>query len=327
MARLKKEFIVKENALRLDLYLSYNLEVFTRSQIKRRNVEAFKKSNGKFFNIKLSKPVFKDDEILIEFDEESSSQIDCLRPNNIPIVIIYEDSNIIVLNKPQGILSHPGISHWDDTVVNFLLYHIKRLEINFDEEKIRPGIVHRLDKDTSGVIICAKNISTLRFLAQQFKDKRANKVYIAIVKGNFNSVFGSIESFIDRDKHSRKRFGVSKDTGKKALTEYRLLLNFGGYSLLALKPKTGRTHQLRVHMKYLNFPILGDGVYGRVDSSFKEITLMLHSYKLEIDVGKNSFEKFISEFPQRFVNFLLNFYKSDELKLIIDNLVLFLRDF
>ncbi|WP_215535051.1 RluA family pseudouridine synthase [Borreliella bavariensis] len=326
MIRLKKEFTVKENALRLDLYLSNNLEVFTRSQIKRRNVEAFKKSNGKFFNIKLSKPVFKNDEILIEFDEESS-QIDCLRPNNIPIAIIYEDSNIIVLNKPQGILSHPGISHWDDTVVNFLLYHIKRLKINFNEEKVRPGIVHRLDKDTSGVLICAKNINTLSFLAQQFKDKRTNKVYIAIVKGNFNSFSGSIESFIDRDKYNRKKFSVSKDRGKKALTEYRLLLNFGGYSLLALKPKTGRTHQLRVHMKYLNFPILGDEVYGRVDSSFKTATLMLHSYKLEVDVGKNSFKKFISEFPKRFVIFLSNFYKSDELNLIIDNLVLFLKDF
>ncbi|WNY63686.1 RluA family pseudouridine synthase [Borreliella americana] len=326
MIRLKKEFTVKENALRLDLYLSSNLEVFTRSQIKRRNVEAFKKSNGKFLKIKLSKPVFKDDEILIEFDEEGN-QIDYLRPSNIPIAIIYEDSNVVVLNKPQGILSHPGISHWDDTVVNFLLYHVKSLKINFNEEKIRPGIVHRLDKDTSGVLICAKNISTLRFLAQQFKDKKTNKVYIAIVKGNFNSFFGSIESFIDRDKYNRKKFSVSKDRGKKALTEYRLLLNFGEYSLLALKPKTGRTHQLRVHMRYLNFPILGDEVYGRADGSLKKITLMLHSYKLEIDIGKNSFRKFISEFPKRFVIFLSNFYKSDELNLIIDNLVLFLRDF
>ncbi|WP_210382089.1 pseudouridine synthase family protein, partial [Borreliella garinii] len=114
--------------------------------------------------------------------------------------------------------------------VNFLLYHIKSLKIDFNEEKIRPGIVHRLDKDTSGVLICAKNINTLRFLAQQFRDKRTNKVYIAIVKGNFNSFSGSIESFIDRDKHNRKKFAVSKDRGKKSLTEYRLLLNFGGYS-------------------------------------------------------------------------------------------------
>ncbi|WPM06265.1 RluA family pseudouridine synthase [Borreliella sinica] len=326
MIRLKKEFIVKENSLRLDLYLSNNFEVFTRSQIKRRNVEAFKKSNEKFLKIKLSKPVFKGDEMLIEFDEEFS-QIDCLRPNNIPIGIIYEDFNIIVLNKPQGILSHPGISHWDDTVVNFLLYHIKGLKIDFNEEKIRPGIVHRLDKDTSGVLICAKNISTLRFLAQQFKDKKTNKVYIAIVKGNFNGVFGSIESFIDRDKYNRKKFSVAKDRGKIAVTEYRLLLNLEGYSLLALKPKTGRTHQLRVHMKYLNFPILGDEVYGRVDGSFKKITLMLHSYKLEIDIGNKSFGKFISEFPKRFVTFLSNFYKSDELNLIIDDLILFLKDF
>ncbi|AJA90619.1 pseudouridine synthase [Borreliella chilensis] len=326
MIRLKKEFIVKENALRLDFYLSHNLEVFTRSQIKRRNVEAFKKSNGKFFKIKLSKPVFKDDEILIEFDEENG-QIDYLRPNDIPITVIYEDCNTIVLDKPQGILSHPGISHWNDTVVNFLLYHIKRLEINFNEEKIRPGIVHRLDKDTSGVLICAKNISTLGFLARQFKDKRVNKVYIAIVKGNFKSLFGSIESFIDRDKYNRKKFTVSKERGKKALTEYRLLLNFGEYSLLALRPKTGRTHQLRVHMKYLNFPILGDEIYSRVDGNFKKNTLMLHSYKLEIDIGKNSYKKFISEFPKRFVTFLSNFYEGDELNLIIDNLVLFLKDF
>ncbi|AGT27023.1 RluA family pseudouridine synthase [Borrelia miyamotoi] len=326
MKRFKKEFIVKENSQRLDIYLSENLCLFTRSQIKKREVKAFKSNNGVFVSIKLSKPVFVDDKILIEFDEEVNIS-EYVRPLNLPISILYEDINVIVVDKPQGILSHPGISNLENTVVNFLLYHISDLQDSFHEDKIRPGIVHRLDKETSGVMICAKNLITLNFLSRQFKERVVKKVYIAVVKGNFKIGSGIIETFIDRDRSDRKKFSVHKNRGKKALTEYKVFVNMENYSLVALRPQTGRTHQLRVHMKYLNHPILGDNVYSKLDKGFKEISLMLHAFKLEINIKEGSLKKFISGFPQRFINFLSIFYGKEELNSLISNFIMFLERF
>ena len=283
MKKLQEEFVVKEDCQRLDIYLSEKFCIFTRSQIKKRKVTAFKNSDDVFVSIKLSKPVFVGDRILIEFNEEIDLT-EHIKNFKLPISIIYEDINLIVVNKPQGILSHPGLSRLENTVVNFLLYHVSNLEDNFKEEKVRPGIVHRLDKDTSGILICAKNLTTLNFLSTQFKERVVKKVYIAIVKGNLKNSAGIIETFIDRDRNDRKKFSVNKSKGKRALTEYRVLINMENYSLVALSPKTGRTHQLRVHMKYLNHPILGDVIYSRLDKDFKDVSLMLHAFKLEINI-------------------------------------------
>ncbi|WP_024654232.1 RluA family pseudouridine synthase [Borrelia persica] len=326
MKKLKKEFIVEQDSQRLDIYLSENLCFFTRSQIKKREVKAFKLNNGNLTSIKLSKPVFINDKILIEFNEEVDLG-EYLMPLNLPISILYEDMSVIVVNKPQGILSHPGISDSENTVVNFLLHHVSDLRYNFQENKIRPGIVHRLDKDTSGVMICAKNLETLNFLSKQFKERFVKKIYIALVKGNFKVDYGIIDTFIDRDKYDRKKFTVHESMGKKALTEYKVLASMRNYSLVALKPKTGRTHQLRVHMKYLNHPILGDSLYSRVDQEFKEVSLMLHSFKLEISIREGFLKKFTSVFPKRFIDFLLNFYDEATLSLLVNDLSVFLDKF
>ncbi|AHH13522.1 RluA family pseudouridine synthase [Borrelia hermsii] len=326
MKKLQKEFIVRKYSQRLDIYLSENLCFFTRSQIKKREVKAFKYNDGVFVSIKLSKPVFVDDRILIKFNEEVDLK-EYVMPLDLPISILYEDINVIVVDKPQGILSHPGISNLDNTVVNFLLHHISSLRDSFQEDKIRPGIVHRLDKETSGVMICAKNLTTLNFLSKQFKERFVKKVYIAVVKGNFKIDFGIIETFIDRDRYDRKRFSVYENRGKRALTEYKVLANMGNYSLVALKPKTGRTHQLRVHMKHLNHPILGDSIYTRPDKVFKEMSLMLHAFKLEINIKEGSLKKFISTFPQRFIDFLSIFYDKETLSLLVNDFIVFLDKF
>ncbi|AHH02969.1 Ribosomal large subunit pseudouridine synthase D [Borrelia nietonii YOR] len=326
MKKLQKEFIVRKYSQRLDIYLSENLCFFTRSQIKKREVKAFKYNDGVFVSIKLSKPVFVDDRILIKFNEEVDLK-EYVMPLDLPISILYEDINVIVVDKPQGILSHPGISNLDNTVVNFLLNHISSLRDSFQEDKIRPGIVHRLDKETSGVMICAKNLTTLNFLSKQFKERFVKKVYIAVVKGNFKIDFGIIETFIDRDRYDRKRFSVYENRGKRALTEYKVLANMGNYSLVALKPKTGRTHQLRVHMKHLNHPILGDSIYTRPDKVFKEMSLMLHAFKLEINIKEGSLKKFISTFPQRFIDFLSIFYDKETLSLFVNDFIVFLDKF
>ncbi|ACH94285.1 RluA family pseudouridine synthase [Borrelia recurrentis] len=326
MEKLKKEFIVKHNSQRLDIYLSEHLCLFNRSQIKKRELKAFKFNDGYFSAIKLSKPVFINDRILIEFNE-SIDLGEYLVPLNLPINILYEDINVIVIEKPQGILSHLGISNLENTVVNFLLHHISNLRYKFQENKIRPGIVHRLDKETSGVMICAKNLETLNFLFEQFKNRSVKKVYIAIVKGNFKVDSGIIDTFIDRDRYDRKKFTVHKNSGKRALTEYKVLISMKNYSLVVLQPKTGRTHQLRVHMKYLNHPILGDDIYSRLDQEFKEISLMLHSFKLEISIKEGFLKKFISVLPKRFIDFLSNFYDDATLDLLVKDLNVVLDKF
>ncbi|WKC57617.1 RluA family pseudouridine synthase [Borrelia sp. P9F1] len=326
MKKLQEEFVVREDCQRLDIYLSERFCIFTRSQIKKRGVVAFKNSGGVFVGIKLSKPVFVGDEILIEFNEEVDLK-NHVRPLKLPIDIIYEDINVIVVNKPQGILSHPCVTGMENTVVNFLLYHVSGLEDSFKEDKVRPGIVHRLDKDTSGVLICAKNWTTLNFLSTQFRERVVKKVYIAIIKGAPKNLSGVIETFINRDRNDRKKFIVHNSRGKRALTEYKVWASIGNYSLVALRPKTGRTHQIRVHMKYLNHPILGDNVYGRIDRDFNDVSLMLHSFKLEISIKEDFLKKFISEFPQRFVDFLSNFYTEEDLNMLIANFVEFLEEF
>ena len=328
MKRCRKEFVVSENAHRLDIYLSENLNFLTRSQFKKREVRAFKDNNGVLISIKLSKPVFVNDKILIEFDEELKL-MENVMPLNLPIKILYEDTDVIVIDKPQGILSHPSISNFENTVVNFLLYHISGLKDNFHhEDKIRPGIVHRLDKETSGIMICAKNLMTLNFLSRQFKERFVKKVYIAVVKGNFKIDSGIIDTFIDRDRYDRKKFSVHENRGKRAFTKYKVFVNIGNYALIVLSPKTGRTHQLRVHMKYLNHPILGDSIYSKLDKGFLKVnSLMLHAFKLEINIKGGYLKKFTSDLPRRFIDFLSVFYDKEELSSLISDFFVFLEKF
>jgi 23S rRNA pseudouridine1911/1915/1917 synthase len=278
--------------LRLDRYVSERLQLLSRSQIKPRALKA--KLNGK--EVKISRLLKKGEFLELSWADPEPSE---LLPQDLPLDIIYEDGQVVVVNKAQGMVVHPGAGNRRDTLANALLF--RRLSRGGAGEGFRPGIVHRLDKDTSGVIIAAYDDEALAFLAEEFKTRRVKKYYQAIVKGSLQEGTGSVETRIIRDSRDRKRFAVSPDRGKTALTYYRVVRSWGSHSLLLLRPKTGRTHQLRVHMRYLGHPILGDPLYGGPDPLFPQATLMLHAQSLSLRLpGRAEPDTFKTGLPERF---------------------------
>lgn len=200
-------------------------------------------------------------------------------PENIPLYIIYEDDDVVVLNKARGMVVHPAPGNYTGTLVNALLYHCSNLSgIN---SAIRPGIVHRLDKDTSGIMIVAKNDAAHISLSQQIQSKTAVRTYLAVVRGNIKTDSGTIETQIARDKNDRKKMAVVKDGGRDAITDYEVLERFGKYTLVRCKLRTGRTHQIRVHMEYLGYPLVGDPKYSPMKTPFGIKGQALHSHTLE----------------------------------------------
>lgn len=200
-------------------------------------------------------------------------------PENIPLDIIYEDDDVVVLNKARGMVVHPAPGNYTGTLVNALLYHCSNLSgIN---SAIRPGIVHRLDKDTSGIMIVAKNDAAHISLSQQIQSKTAVRTYLAVVRGNIKTDSGTIETQIARDKTDRKKMTVVKEGGRDAITDYEVLERFGKYTLVRCKLRTGRTHQIRVHMEYLGYPLVGDPKYSPMKTPFGIKGQALHSHTLE----------------------------------------------
>ena len=200
-------------------------------------------------------------------------------PENIPLDIIYEDEDVIVLNKARGMVVHPAPGHVSGTLVNALLYHCKNLSgIN---GVIRPGIVHRLDKDTSGIMIAAKNDEAHFSLSKQIQDKTAKRTYLCVVRGNIKTDSGIIETRIDRDKNDRKKMAVVQEGGREAITEYRVLERYGRFTVVQCSLRTGRTHQIRVHMEYLGFPLVGDPKYSPMKVPFSIKGQALHSQTLD----------------------------------------------
>lgn len=285
---------------RLDAYIAQKLKI-TRNQIKNRLVSA--SINGK--TVKLSKSVELKDEITVELKDEETGNIE---GENIPLNIIFEDNDVVVVNKQSGMVVHPGCGNSGGTLVNALAFYLKNTH-DFQVDNPRPFIVHRLDKDTSGIIICAKNLAAQEFLQEQFRNRKVKKTYIAAVKGNLPRSQGEIKNFISRHKTRRKKFACNNDgKGKFAHTLYRSVRTFSAgkngktsqYTLVMVRIKTGRTHQIRVHMKSLNCPILGDALYGKPDENYPEIGLMLHAYKLKIQLPCGEVKTFRSPLPQRF---------------------------
>jgi 23S rRNA pseudouridine1911/1915/1917 synthase len=314
---VSENFIVDlDESLRADRYLADHLNIFSRSQIKNRNVRIL--LNKK--EVKLSKILNSGDVITVEYNNPVPMD---LSPENINLDIIYEDNNSIVINKPQGMVVHPGAGNYSGTLVHGLLYHCNEMTNRFNEDDFRPGIVHRLDKDTSGVIISAKNPDSLEFLSSQFRNKTTEKSYLAIVKGVPVKSEGIIETNIARDITNRKKFTVSDSRGKKAKSHYKVIESWNSLSLVLLGLETGRTHQLRVHMLHLGNPILGDPIYGRTSGIFPNSSLMLHAYELSITLpfsaNKNNTktERFRAPIPERFLEIIEKLSKSPKETLLL----------
>ena len=292
--RIEKEVNEEEaQGMRLDKYISEITELCTRSQLKSR--AAVIHVNGE--EAKLSKKLQLGDTLMLHYNTPEPPM---LEPRDIPLSVVYETEEVVFIDKPQGMVVHPAKGNYENTMVQALLFRYQNLEHAFPANFERPGIVHRLDKDTSGIIVVAKNVRAHQFLADQFKRKRVHKVYLAIIKGRLGKSSGRIDTYIVRDPRNRKRFiaqdrsgekkehpSAIKTSGKRAITEFKVLKQWENFSLVKLVPKTGRTHQLRVHMKHLGTPILGDPIYGRKNTVYKDISLMLHAWKITITLPEN----------------------------------------
>lgn len=247
------EVIVEEAGVRLDKAVA-DLTELSRSQaneaIKAGTILVNNQTQKARYAVKLG------DVISYELPKE---EVLDYQPENIPIEIVYEDSDVAVVNKPQGMVVHPSAGHASGTLVNALLYHVK--DLSTINGVVRPGIVHRIDKDTSGLLMIAKNDKAHQALAQELKEKKSLRQYVAIVHGNLPNDRGVIEAPIGRSDKDRKKQAVTAK-GKPALTRFQVLERFGDFTLVELTLETGRTHQIRVHMAYIGHPIAGDPVYG-----------------------------------------------------------------
>lgn len=248
------EVIIKEETGRIDKVLNDRLADFSRTQIQQWIKEQLVSIDGKV--VKANYKVSAGDKVLIKIPEPE--ELD-LVPENLDLEIVYEDDDVVIVNKPQGMVVHPSAGHPNGTLVNGLLYQIKNLSTINDV--VRPGIVHRIDKDTSGLLMVAKNDRAHEALAKQLKDKTSLRKYVALVHGEIPHEKGRIEAPIGRSKVNRKMQAVIED-GKPAVTHFEVLKRFEGFTLIELQLETGRTHQIRVHMQYIGYPVAGDPLYG-----------------------------------------------------------------
>ena len=246
--------VIEAEKGRVDKVLVERLKDYSRSQIQAWLKEDAVTINGEI--IKANRKVAAGDEIVITIPEPITLD---LVPENIPLEIVYEDDDVAVINKPQGMVVHPSAGHPNGTLVNALLYHLENLSTINDV--IRPGIVHRIDKDTSGLLMIAKNDKAHESLAKQLKDKTSLRKYVALVHGNISHEKGTINAPIGRSKVNRKMQAVMAE-GKPAVTHFNVIERFEQFTLVELQLETGRTHQIRVHMQYIGFPLAGDPVYG-----------------------------------------------------------------
>jgi 23S rRNA pseudouridine1911/1915/1917 synthase len=270
----QERIIITENeaGMRADVALAQLLEI-TRSNMQKLLEEGRAVRGQKV--IKSNYRVKAGEEILVNLPEPQPLDV---QPEDIPLDIIYEDDDVVVVNKARGMVVHPAAGNYNGTLVNALLYHCKNLSgIN---GVIRPGIVHRLDKDTSGIMICAKNDSAHLSLSEQIQSKTAQRTYLAVVRGNVKNDSGVIETQIARDKNDRKKMAVVTEGGRQAITEYEVAERFGKYTVVKCRLKTGRTHQIRVHMEYLGYPLVGDPKYSPMKTPFAINGQALHSLTL-----------------------------------------------
>ena len=251
-----KSFIIdnNEDLMRIDKFLTGELDELSRTQVQNLIKDNNVLVNDK--NVKANYILALNDEVIVKIPDPVDIDI---KKEDIPLDIYYEDDDVIVINKPSGMVVHPALGNYSGTLVNALMYHCKDLSgiggVN------RAGIVHRIDKDTSGLLVCCKSDLAMKSLSHQFLEKTVDRKYIAICYGVINHNLGRIDAPLGRDPENRKRYAIVDD-GKHAVTNFRVLERFKEYSLLELSLETGRTHQIRVHMKYIGHPVVGDPLYG-----------------------------------------------------------------
>ncbi len=273
----KQVLTARKSYSRADVFLSENLQGFTRSAAARLFEGGGVTRLGKA--LKPSQSVAENDEITVIIPEAEEC---AAKPENIPIEIVYEDKDIAVVNKPQGMTVHAGNGNFSGTLVNALLYRLDSLSgIN---GVIRPGIVHRIDKDTSGLLVVAKNDAAHLSLASQIENKTCRRTYIALLEGKLKDESGTVTTYIGRDPSDRIKMAVVQpEKGKLAVTDYTVLKRYAeGYTLCRFDLHTGRTHQIRVHAKYLGHPVVGDLTYGIKKQKFKLGGQLLHAWKLQL---------------------------------------------
>ena len=270
--------VIAEKSERLDVYLSEKLDK-TRSAVKKLVEDKNVTVNGKVE--KAGKTLKEGDEITVVLPDPVKLDLEA---ENIPLDIIYQDEDIAIINKPQGMTVHAGNGVHGSTLVNALLYHLDSLSgIN---GVIRPGIVHRIDKDTSGLLVVAKNDAAHVSLSEQIKNKTCRRIYLALVEGVVKENDGVIDTFIGRSDKNRTMMAVKSD-GRRAVTHYKVIRRYKDYTLMEFSLETGRTHQIRVHTKYLGHPVVGDPVYGYKTQKFRLNGQLLHAFRLELTHPKS----------------------------------------
>ena len=284
--------------MRLDAYIASKKENISRTNIQRLIEEGSILVNGQ--KKKISYKVQIGDSIEINIPEAKETDI---KAEDIPLEVVYEDSDIIVVNKPKGMVVHPANGNPDGTLVNAIMYICKG-SLSGIGGKIRPGIVHRLDKDTSGLLIVAKNDLAHINMSTQIKNREVKKIYIALVKGNINENEATINMPIGRSTKDRKKMAV-REEGKEAATHFKVLKSYGDYTLLKIKIDTGRTHQIRVHMAEIGHPVVGDMVYSKGKNEFGVEGQMLHATSLDFKHPITGKEMHLeADLPEYFKNVL-----------------------
>lgn len=298
---------------RLDVYISEHSDI-TRSYAAKLIERGLCSVNG-VLSVKSGEKLKTGDKIELQIPEN----IETIEKKDIPFDIIYEDNDIAIINKPQGLTVHPAAGNFDNTLVNGLMYRLDSLSgIN---GVIRPGIVHRLDKNTSGIMVVAKNDKAHLSLSEQIAARSVIKQYVAIVEGNFKDDAGTVITGIARNPKDRKQMCVSP-FGREAITGYRVVQRFSDNCFVLFDLHTGRTHQIRVHCKHLGHPIVGDPVYGFKKQKFRLDGQLLHSYRLTLkhpSTGQTM--TFTAKLPDYFVEVYNNLAKQNNIEPFMENIV------
>ena len=291
--------IQEDQQMRLDKYLAEQFPEQTRSYLQKLIKEGSVLVNGKA--VKTGFQLSKGDEVSVSIPEPKELDVE---PQQMDLDIVYEDDDVILVNKPKGMVVHPAPGHTTDTLVNGLLYHCKD-NLSGINGVARPGIVHRIDRDTTGILIVCKNDMSHNSIAAQLKEHSINRRYRALVHGNLKEDTGTIEGPIGRHPIDRKKMSINEKNGKPAVTHYTVLERFGNYTLIECKLETGRTHQIRVHMTSIGHPLVGDEVYGPAKCPFKLQGQCLHAMVLGfVHPRTGEYMEFSADLPAYFEDLL-----------------------